>query len=442
MKVRLIKSWQEIRSSYWFVPAVMAAAAIGLSFLTIYLDSQWKDEIVSELGLFWTGGPEGARGLLETVAGSMITVAGVTFSITMVALSMASSQFGSRLLRSFMSDTGNQVVLGTFTATFIYCLLVLRTVRSGDGDEFVPYISVSMALLFAVASLGVLIYFIHHAAQMMQDQYVIGEVASDLLSTIERLFPEGVGVSASEQPEADPQKGLPADFEQQTFPVPSTQDGYLQAMDTSALLRLARDNDLILSIPYRPGHFIIQGACLVQAWPEHACDEKLAGQLRRAFLIGRQRTHTQDVEFAVEQLVEVAIRSLSTGINDPFTAIACIDWLGAALSQLAGKQFPSPYRYDQDGRMRLFFHKPVTFSGVIDAAFNLIRQNAGDSVAVQMRLLEMIEMIASQAREAHRPALARQAEMLHTGAHQADIQKGDQKQIDDRYQKAKEALKG
>jgi uncharacterized membrane protein len=180
MQIRLIKYWEDLRSSYWFVPGAMAVGAILLSFATIALDGYFRAEVLRSLGFIWSGGPEGARGLLQAVAGSMITVAGVTFSITMVALSFASSQFGSRLLRNFMSDTGNQVVLGTFVATFIYCLLVLRTVRSGDDAEFIPYLSVTVGLVMALVSLMFLIYFIHHMALTMQAPYVIGELANDV----------------------------------------------------------------------------------------------------------------------------------------------------------------------------------------------------------------------------------------------------------------------
>jgi uncharacterized membrane protein len=435
VKVRLFKTWEEISNSYWFLPAVMAGMAILLSFLTIYLDDQFKDDVIDQLGFLWTGGPEGARGLLETVAGSMITVAGVTFSITMVALSLASSQFGSRLLRSFMADRGNQVVLGTFTSTFIYCLMVLRTVRSAEGDEFVPYISVSLALLFALASLGVLIYFIHHAAQMMQDQYVIAEVAIDLLGTIERIFPEGAGlVLQDENPETL------QDFPDQGDEVLASTSGYLQAIENDTLLHLARDNDLVLKILHRPGHFIVKGTPLVEVYPAQRIGKEIHQRMLRLFIIGRQRTQTQDVEFAIEQLVEVAIRSLSTGINDPYTAIACIDWLGAALTHMAAKDFPSPYRYDAFSRLRLVFENPVTFEGVVDAAFNQIRQYSGDSVAVRIRLLETIARIAQQAKDEHRVVLSRHAEMIQDGTREQEIQSEDLKVVYDRYLKARKDI--
>ena len=208
MRVRIVSLWEEIRSSYWFVPALMAALSAALSFATIALDEALDREFIIAFGLVWSGGAEGARGLLSTVAGSMITVAGVIFSITIASFAQASSQFGPHLLRSFMRDTGNQIVLGTFIATFVYSLLVLRTVRSDtNGGEVVPYVSVTLSMLLALASLGLLIYFIHHTSRSIQAPVVISAVADDLLESIDRLFPAGMGTEAvgdgSPNPEED-----------------------------------------------------------------------------------------------------------------------------------------------------------------------------------------------------------------------------------------------
>ena len=169
MRIWLDNKWDELRTSFWFVPSVMAAAAVVLSLATIHLDKATiYDNWIATLGWTFTRGPEGSRAVLSTVAGSMMTIASVTFSITIVALQLASSQFGPRLLRNFMRDRGNQVAMGTFIATFTYCLLILRTINGTQGEQFVPHISVTVGLLLALFSLGVLIYFIHHAAESIQ----------------------------------------------------------------------------------------------------------------------------------------------------------------------------------------------------------------------------------------------------------------------------------
>lgn len=435
MRVRIINLWEEIRSSYWFVPMLMGAIAVAASFVTLALDNEYSFELGRELGLVWGGGPEGARGLLETVAGSMITVAGVTFSITIVALSQASSQFGPRLLRNFMRDTGNQIVLGTFIATFTYCLLILRTIRADGDQEFVPYISITIGILLALFSLGVLIYFIHHAALSIQAPYVIAEVAEDLFHTIDQLFPGQVGRSKDDIEEAQAEDDIPDNFMEEACPVEVERSGYLQAVDMEKLLHIAESNDLILCLKNRPGHFMIEGYPVVLAWPEERLDEEHARQIQDAFIIGRERTHTQDLEFAIDQLVEVAVRSLSTGINDPFTAINCIDWLGAAVARLAEKDFPSPYRYDRQGFLRLYIERPFTFEGVVNAAFNQIRQYADRSAAVRIRLLEAIALISAHTKnEADRQVLRQHALMIEQASREVLPEEKDREDVEERFE--------
>ena len=191
----LFNLWERLRSSYWFVPSVMAIGAIVLAMATLALDGQLTRSSLRKMQWVYAGGAEGARTVLSAVAGSVITVAGVVFSITVAALTLASSQFGPRLLRNFMRDLGNQVVLGTFIATHLYCLLVLRTVRGSDGGggEFVPHVSITTGLLLALTSLAVLIYFIHHVARSMQAPDVIAGVARELHSSIDHLFPQSLG---------------------------------------------------------------------------------------------------------------------------------------------------------------------------------------------------------------------------------------------------------
>jgi uncharacterized membrane protein len=435
MKVQLIKAWEEVRSSYWFVPGLMAIGAVLLSFLMIWLDQQTQYDFRERIGFVWGGGPDGARQLLATVAGSMITVAGVTFSITIVALSQASSQFGPRLLRNFMRDTGNQVVLGTFIATFTYSLLILRTVRGGNGDEFVPHVAVTFTLVLAIASIGVLIYFIHHASLSIQAPVVIADVAQDMFDTIERLFPAELGESTPE--EREPEYTL-ADLEQleaEARPIPATNTGYLQVIDSDELMRLAAVHDLLLIVKFRPGHFVLEEKALVMALPQTNASDEVCDQIRNTFALGHQRSHTQDVEFAINQLVEVAVRSLSAGINDPFTAISCIDWLGAGLAKLAETAFPTQHRHDAAGKLRIFLEHPETFVGALDAAFDQIRQHAGRNVAVRMRLLEALTQVAEHVHnEEDRRALLHHAEMVRQESYDEIEEPSDLEDIEERYQ--------
>ncbi len=342
MNIKFSKFWDSLRSSFWFVPTVMVAFAIALSFVTIALD-EGDTEWFTKFGWTYTRGADGARAILSTVAGSMISVATTAFSIVIVALQLASGQFGPRLLLNFMRDTGNQVVLGTFIATFMYCLLVLRTINAGEDSEFVPHISVTFGIVLAITSIAVLIYFIHHAATSIQAQQVIAEVGHDLDETIDRLFPKKIGRGAPEH-KRRMEEDIPADFERDACPIRASGSGYIQAVDDDELMKIATENNLIVRLNYRPGNFVVQGSKLVMVWPSERVNKKLTQKINDAFILGNQRTSTQDVEFSVNQLVEIAVRALSPGINDPFTAIRCIDQLSAALCHLVEKDIPSPYR--------------------------------------------------------------------------------------------------
>ena len=412
MRTRLRHVWEVLTSGYWFIPTVMMVGAAALAFLLLYLD---RTAIGTGGRLEWlySGGAGGAKTLLSALAGSIITVAGVVFSITIAALTQASSQFGPRLLRNFMSDTGNQVVLGTFVATFVYCLLVLRTIHDevSDVEAFVPQASVTVAVLLAAVSIVVLIYFIHHVSMSLQAPSVVAAVREDLERVIARLPDDQQGTGVCLAP--SDANGLPHDFDAGSRAVTATVEGYVQAVDYDGLMEAAEKADVVLHLDYRPGDFVICGSRLMRAWPSGRCDAELCERLNGAFICGRHSTPEQDVEHGIRQMVEVAVRALSPGINDPFTAINCVDALGSALCGIARRGLAGPMRYDGHGRLRLV--TPVTtFAGVADTAFNQIRQYGAGSVAVTMRLLEVITLCGRQATsDDQRQALLRHANMVY-----------------------------
>lgn len=437
MKTRLINFWQRIRTSFWFLPAVLTFAAFVLSLVILNVDEEIRREgIVLPSGLY-KGGPEGARAVLSTVAASMISVTGITFSITIVALTLASSQFGPRLLRNFMRDIGNQIVLGVFLATFIYCLMVLRRVSGVEDEIFVPHLSVTVGVGMAVGSLGVLIYFIHHVAQSIQAENVIAAVGRDLDEAIEQFYPETIGTAFRENASQD---RLPANFGESAAPLPALQTGYVQAIEGDGLLRIAKEHDLIVRLNYKPGDYLISGSPLVHVWPRERAGEALTEKINDVFIVDTHRTGEQDAEFAAHQLVEVALRALSPGINDTFTAINCIDRLGASLAKLAGRVVPSGFRYDDDNRLRVVTDVD-SFKGILNAAFDQIRQNSCNNAAVTIRLLEIIREIARHVRrQAHRAALLRQAEMIER-ASRGLREEEDRKDVQGRFLEAIKSLK-
>ncbi len=406
----------KLRSSLWLIPSCMAIAAILLSLGMPYLDERFSPQAIHALRWFSDMGPEGAMTLLSTIAGSMITIAGVVFSITIVALALASGQFGPRLLGNFMRDRGNQVVLGTFIATFLYCLLVLRTIHLNTPGASIPYWGTFVGLILAICSLGVLIFFMHHIAVSIQAPNLIAVVYGELEHAMARLFPERIGQEKPDEGNRQDVSRVVTRIQHEGIPIPAETSGYLQAVESEKLMKIAREHNLVFLLHYRPGHFLIKSLPLGIILVEKPMEQSLAQEINRQFICGSQRTQEQDIEFAILQLVEVAVRALSPGINDPFTSIQCIDHLTAILCQLARRHFPSPYRFDEKGNLRIIA-PPVTFTGILNAAFYQIRQHGEGNVAVTIRLLEGLGRIGEcVTREEDRQAIRTHVAMLQRGS--------------------------
>ena len=426
MKTRLLAWWDDLRSSYWFIPAVMTVSAIILSFASTAFDQMIGQDWVEGFGWVYANKPEGARAFLSTIAGSMIGVAGVTFSITIAAVVYATSQFGPRLLTNFMRDTGNQVTLGAFIATFIYCLMVLRTVRSADepvGDlpegaelftGFVPHFSILLAIGFVLLSVAVLIYFIHHIPDSVHASNVTAGVGRELKNKIADFYP------AREEKDAI----LPMDdasFERPDAParLAAKSAGYLQFLSVSSLIETARARDAVIELRFRPGDFVTPGHALVRVWPAEALDEDMESSIRSAFSFGRKRTQGQDPIFLANELVEIAGRALSPGINDPFTAISCMDWLANALGELAQRRAVSERRLDDDGDLRVILSTP-DFEEFCEVAWGQLRPyvQSDRNAALHMMALLAAASEVTPAR-ADRETLARHAGALNDGATEA-----------------------
>jgi uncharacterized membrane protein len=359
----------------------MVVGAAILAALTTALDSTL---VAADLpDWLYAGDADGARALLTTVAGSIITVAGVGFSITIVALVLASTQFGPRLLTLFMRDITSQVTLGTFAATFTYCVLILRTIRTDGVTSFVPEISITVGIALTLISIGALVFFFHHVAVSIQAPRLVASVAKDLDAAIDHAHPGDVGRGGPEPAHEEvPDPGRDAI-------VAAHRSGYVQLVDDAALMAIARERDLCIRLTTRPGLFVVQGNPIIVARPADRVDPAIVSRARATLIIGDVRTAEDDIEFSVRQLVEVALRALSPAINDPFTAMASVDWLGAALARLARKEWPSRYRYDASGRLRVVAEVP-TFGGIVHTIFSRIRHYGGTSPVVLNRLLEAV----------------------------------------------------
>ncbi|MBA2570797.1 MAG: DUF2254 domain-containing protein [Chloroflexi bacterium] len=403
MRARIIDRWDAARASYWFVPTIMALGAVAAAALSLDLDRRVGPDALRTV---FTGSAEGARSVLSVIATAMITVAGVTFAIALAAMTLASSQFGPRLLRNFMRDLGNQFVLGTFLATFVFSLLVLGAIRGPDeGAPFVPEVSFNIAVIATLASTMVLIYFIHHAATMIQVAHIVSSATADLVRDVDRLFPPAAPDAAPHDPWQPAGPGAPA---------LATEVGYVEVIDLDGLARTAEHRDIVIRLVGHPGSFVVTGDVLAEVWPAERANEQARRSVAGHFIMGPQRTEQQDVGFTLQQLVQVALRALSPAINDPFTAAMCVDRLGAVLSRIVVRPVPPAERLVR-GRVRIIA-PPPTFEHLVDSAFGEIRRNGRSQLGLTIRLLLTLEGVARRAvRAEDRALIAAEARLVMDG---------------------------
>jgi len=390
---KLRQFWRYLWASLWFLPGVLVLAAVLLAVMLVDLGVRVDSEALQRWPRLFGAGAAGSRGMLQVIATSMITVAGVVFSITIAALAQASSQYSSRVLRKFMSDRTNQLVLGVFVSIFVYCLVVLRTIRGGDEGAFVPSLAVLGGIILSFVGIGFLIYFIHHIATSVQAAYIVAGVARETRQAIDHLFPQRLG----EDPDEDVVEPVPALLRERTAqPVPARQTGYIQAVDLDALLAFARDRQLVVRMEHGIGDFAIEDTTLVSLLPrgraDAMVDDATIEQLNAAYAIGRQRTVVQDAAFGIRQIVDVAVRALSTGINDTTTAVLCVDHLAAILVRLARRHIDSPYRYE--GAELRVIACGSTFADLLSGAYDEIRRNGAGHVTVSSRLIGALNQLA------------------------------------------------
>lgn len=435
MRATFIKIYDTVTESVWFVPASMALLAGGFAFASVALDRRLGDQWALDIGWVWAGSADGARSVLSVVAGSVMTVVSIVFSLTITALAQTSSHFGPRVLRNFTSDRGVQLTLGTFISTFVYCLLVLRTVRSVEELRFVPFLSVNVGVALSLASLAVLIYFIHHVAEMIQAENLIAGAGAAFQDALPRLFPEQLGRTspAAVPPPEETWRDAPS--------ILSRANGYLQRIDDQRLLQLAVEHDLCCKLDRRPGEFVSRAAPLMRVLPRSRLTPELDARLRACFGLGSYRTPYQDALYSVQQMVEIAAHALSPGINEPFTALTCVDWLGAALSGVASRELPSPLRNDERGQLRVVA-RVWSFPELVHASFDQIRFYGANNPEVMVHLLGTIGAIVPHLRrDADREVMKLYVRLIGESAAQI-INTTDRQRVTQRQQATLRSLSG
>jgi uncharacterized membrane protein len=387
---KLKRLWSNLMGSFWFVPSVIVAISIVLAVALIAVDSTGSEAWMARWPRLFGSGAAGARGMLSTIAGSMMTVVGVTFSMTLVTLALASSQYTSRILRNFMRDRVTQVVLGIFAGIFTYCLIVLRTIRGGNETGFIPSLAVTFGVVLAIGGISVLIFFIHHIASSIQASTIIAAVASETMVAVDRLFPGKLGQAPVDEAENPSSVLLP---ERAWQPVLARVGGYIQSVDNAALLQVAREHKTVVRMERGIGEFVVHDTALASIALEAPPGEEIVAHLQAAYSTDRHRTVEQDAAFGIRQIVDMALRALSPGINDTTTAVMCVDYLTAILGRLASRQVPSSHRYEEED-LRVITIGP-TFASLVAESFDQIRGSASGNVAILLKMLLAIQTIAS-----------------------------------------------
>jgi uncharacterized membrane protein len=399
---------EALRTTLWVVPTIETAAATALFFVVHAVD---RAAYRGDLDLpAWVnnGSSDAARQILTAIAAMVITVVGLVFSITIVALTLASTQFGPRILRNFIRDRGTQVTLGTFVATFVYAILALGSISNGTPD-FVPHLSITVVLGLVLIDIGVLVYFIHHVATSIQLTEVVAGIARDLSRGIDNEVHNGASEADVELGVGD--RELLRCLSEEAADLPARESGYLQFVGYPTLVDIASRSDAVIELLYRPGHFLIEGLPLARVWPADALPA-IAASLERAHVTGAHRTLTQDLAFAIDQLVEIAIRALSPALNDTFTAMTCVDWLGDALSKISGTWNSRRLHFDAGGRLRVV-SAHINYTRLVERAFDKIRQAGRGMPAIMIRQLDaLIRVMRHTTDPTQRDALTRQAEMI------------------------------
>jgi len=382
---QLRRLWIALTSSLWFVPLVMVLGSIALGTLLTLADLRLGTDWTLRHRLLFGVGAAGARGMLSAIAGSMMTVASLTFSLTISTLATASSQYTSRLIRNFMRDRVNQFVLGYFVGLFGYCLVVLRTIRGGDEGQFVPPLAVMGGLVLALASIAVLVYFIHHIAESIQAGTILRRVTDETLRAIDGLFPARVGDPAPDDKSLGESVGADAVW----HPVAAKGFGYVTSVDTATVLLLATERDAVVRMTVAVGAFVTPAGVLCEIALPAAPDDETVRRLRAAFELDPVRTVEQDAAFGVRQVVDIALKALSPGVNDTTTGVMCVEHLAVLLESLAARPIPTRVRAT-DGAVRLVA-TGRSFEALAGLCLDQIRQSASGNTAVLAALLRAID---------------------------------------------------
>jgi uncharacterized membrane protein len=430
----------QLRADLWRIPFAICVTTLVFFFVTIQIDRAAARGAVTLPGWISVGGVDDARAILGSMLGAVSTVLALIFSVALLVLSMAVSQFGPRILYRFVRDGITQVTIGLFFGTFLHTLLGFVVTRSGPTREFVPQLTVMCSVVLVILCFTFLIVFSHRIAMSIQTQNVVARIVRDLDGALAELRDMLSDSILSPAPEAAAERdALAARCAAEGGVIRVARTGFIQDIDIAHLLVAAEEADAVARLLYRPGHFVVENAPLCQVLPK-ARTADLVAAIRRDVSIGTHRTLKQDVEFGMAQLVEIALRALSSAINDTFTGLTCIDWLGDELRVFATYVVERGACFGPSGSIRVMW-PPLRLERLVKTAFDQIRQAGVHNPAVSIRLLQTFARLAEQSENEHlRQALSDQAEAVWEAVSVTALVKADRADIEAAYRKARVAL--
>src|ERR1700744_824442 len=422
---------EQLRTNLWLVPVLQTIGIVLLFGVTYAVDRSAYDGVFKFPSWVLQGSADSARVVLATVAAAIITVVGIVFSITIVALTLASTQFGPRMLRNFVRDSGTQVSLGTFVASFCYAMIALVSVGGGPHGDFVPHLSITVTFMLTLADVAVLIYFLNHIATMIQLPVVIARIAGTLASEIAALDRgESGGLGARRGPSHEE---LLAKMAESGASIRTPRSGYLQVIRHDVLVNIATKANAVVQLPYRPGHFLVAGQVMAWVWPPQAAPA-VPERLALGHVTGAYRTLPQDISFGFDQLVEIALRALSPAVNDTFTGMTCVDWIADGLGRIYTSMRPQRIRRDDEGNIRVIAYQP-DFERLVERTFDTIRQAAVGMPAIMIRQLEALAKIIEQTPDRrNQNPLIRQAEAIQRSSLATVPDPSDRHDVTERYE--------
>ncbi len=387
----------------WRIPLGLSLASIALFGLTMIPDTLDALGYVRLPTWFTMGGIDDARAILSAMLGCISTVLALIFSVALLVLSMVATLFGPRLLYRFLADWVTQFTIGLFMATFVFLCLVFLVTHQDEHSRFVPQTALIVGWVLVLVSFGFLVFYSHRIATSIQNPDLVARIVDDIRH--EMAPPCGQGTPPStEVVEQHLAEGAPVVCEE---------SGYVQEIDHLGLVADASSADAVVHLLFRPGQFVLRGEQLGSVWPEDKASQiKMKGRVR----LGRHRTLSQDGEFGIAQIVEIALRALSPAVNDTFTGVACVDWIGDALLVCAEAPDGQAVWYDEKGKARLRV-RPVRLERLIRLSFDQIRQAGADNPAVLIRMLDIIRRTLPRVSDdAARKALVEEAQAIWEAA--------------------------